>query len=305
VARRLLRAAARTCPRLHVRKDRDALHDFRVSLRRLRTALRFYRPFLAGRVQKADLRALKRIASSTGAGRDAEVQIAHLKAFETALAASRRHAVAWLRSRIASQADPVGIMEAKRAFLSLETRLRPSLMKRPTLAESAQESRGPSFGRATGDMLLSAASRLQRDLAAVRSAHDSKRAHRARISGKRLRYLLEPLTGRSSAWSRALKQLKGLQDVLGELHDMHVLSQQIASAAEQHAVEIVRRRLAAAAAPRALRRRAKDPVPGLVLLARRVRRRELALFRGLGRSWGEVRKARFFGSLFSLAEGIR
>jgi len=305
VVRRLLRAAAGTCPRLHNRKDREALHDFRVSLRRLRTALRFYRPFLDGRAAKADLRALKRIAASTGAGRDAEVQLSHLKGFEAAMAASRRHSIAWLRSRIASQADPAAIPGSKRAFLSLEARLRPNLLRRPTLAESAQESRGPSFGRATGDMLLSAASRLQRDLAAVRSAHDVKRAHRARISGKRLRYLLEPLSGRSSAWSRALKQLKGLQDVLGELHDMHVLSHRIASAAEQHAVDIVRRRLASSTPPRAISRRGTDPVPGLVLLARRVRRRELALFRRLGRSWGEVRKARFFGSLFSLAEGIR
>lgn len=302
---RLLRAAARAAPRLRDKRDSEALHDFRVSLRRLRTVLRFYHPHLTARVSKKDLKLLKRIAASTGTGRDAEVQIAHLKGFEAELACSRRHASAWLRARIAAKADTGAVRQAERAFLALEARLRPSLLRRPLLAEAAREAHGPDFGRVTADLLLSAASKLQRDLASIRSAHDVERAHLARISGKRLRYLMEPLSSRSSAWVRAGKELKGLQDVLGELHDMHVLLEEISMSAEQHAVERVRQRLAHSPSPRPLSRRAMDPLPGLALLSGRVRRKEAALHRRLGRSWGELRKARFFGSLFSLAEGIR
>src|SRR5918999_1214042 len=70
-------AAAR--PRLADPADTEALHDFRVGLRRLRSCLRAYRDCLEDSVPKKLARKLRRLASSTGPGRDAEVQIEWLR----------------------------------------------------------------------------------------------------------------------------------------------------------------------------------------------------------------------------------
>jgi CHAD domain-containing protein len=57
-------------------------------------------------------------------------------------------------------------------------------------------------------------------------------AHAARIAAKRLRYLLEPLVRRAPRGKSLIGRLKELQDVLGDLHDVQILSQEIASSLE-------------------------------------------------------------------------
>ena len=56
----------------------------------------------------------------------------------------------------------------------------------------------------------------------VGGAMDS-RAHRLRIRGKRLRYLLEPFARQHRPCARAVETLKQLQDLLGDHHDMTIL----------------------------------------------------------------------------------
>src|SRR6478672_7935479 len=56
--------------------DKEALHDFRVALRRLRSWLRAFRPALADTVGPKIERRLKQIAKETGASRDLEVHVA-------------------------------------------------------------------------------------------------------------------------------------------------------------------------------------------------------------------------------------
>jgi CHAD domain-containing protein len=68
--------AASTVSRLGDPGDRDALHDFRVALRRLRSALRAYRPWL-GRAASRNVRSrLRDLGKTTNLGRDSEVQAA-------------------------------------------------------------------------------------------------------------------------------------------------------------------------------------------------------------------------------------
>jgi CHAD domain-containing protein len=68
-------------------------------------------------------------------------------------------------------------------------------------------------------------------LGRVETLDDAPLAHRARIRGKRLRYLLEPLRdapGPSPA--RALKALKRFQELLGELNDARVAAEVLRAA---------------------------------------------------------------------------
>jgi len=79
-------AAAR--PRLSDPADGEGLHDFRVGLRRLRSCLKAYDPWLD--VPKKLARRLKRLAGSTGPGRDAEVQIEWLRGRSSHLSSHHR-----------------------------------------------------------------------------------------------------------------------------------------------------------------------------------------------------------------------
>jgi len=69
--------ARAACTRLANESDRDALHDFRVAVRRLRTVLRAFRRELKTVPKKLE-RQLRDLTRATSGGRDAEVQLAWL-----------------------------------------------------------------------------------------------------------------------------------------------------------------------------------------------------------------------------------
>src|SRR3954453_14260258 len=82
--------AAEARPRLADPGDAEALHDFRVGLRRLRGGLRAYAPQLADTIPGKLARRLKRLAGSTGPGGDTEVQIEWLRARSPHLSSHHR-----------------------------------------------------------------------------------------------------------------------------------------------------------------------------------------------------------------------
>ena len=57
----------------------DALHDFRVAVRRLRSWIRAFEPSLRDAVSRKQRRRLSEIADATGATRDATVHLAWLR----------------------------------------------------------------------------------------------------------------------------------------------------------------------------------------------------------------------------------
>jgi hypothetical protein len=71
--------------------------------------------------------------------------------------------------------------------------------------------------------------RVRDDLSRIRDASDADQVHRTRISLKRLRYLLEPIARKNRRAGALVRRFKEAQDLLGDHHDMHVLSAAIAS----------------------------------------------------------------------------
>ncbi len=270
----------------------EPLHDFRVAVRRLRSALRTFRPWLEDSIRPRHEKRLKRIARSTNEARDAEVQLAWLATKRDALASARQRVgfdllVARFEARAHGDPDAARVAERhRRAADELQRRLGTYERK----VEPGGEA-GATFGGVLASLVGDQVAALSERMDAIRDPSDQAAVHRARIEGKRLRYLLEPLRGypRADA-SEVIGHLKRLQDVLGDLHDAHVLAGELRAALVDAAAERARQLHAAVyahgASDAAIRDRLRaSPRPGLLALVRLVRERRDALHADLEREW--------------------
>lgn len=232
VALGYLDEAGRAERRLADPLDSEALHDFRVGLRRLRSCTRAYRSQLKGSVSKRMRRRLRDLTRATNPGRDTEVQLAWLHQQAAQLGPGDTQGLAWLIGRLEGRkydALDAVTTEVARRFTKVATRLRPRLRTFEVEVRTGKAQDHPSFGQVTSALVKSQTGRLAERLRAVTKLDDVAEAHAARIAAKRLRYLLEPLARRAPGIKGLVQRLKELQDVLGQLRDRHVLSGEIAS----------------------------------------------------------------------------
>ena len=292
--------AAAAFPRLQDPNDTEALHDFRVGLRRLRSSLRSYAPYLEESLPKKLRRRLRDLAGSTGPGRDTEVQIEWLRGRLRHLSSYHRAGLAWILGRLEvrmREANEEMSARLPEEFPRIEAELRERLSTYHAEIHLDASQPSPTLAGATAGILRRQATELESHLARVDGPEDEHEAHEARISAKRLRYLLEPFELPEAA--ALVKRMKKLQEILGELHDAHVLETELAEALEAAASERIRRLLEVSlsdapndALMRAERRRARES--GLLLLARMNRARRNRLFQELDTDWLEGRAAGFF-----------
>ncbi len=289
LARGHITAAREALGRLGDRKDTEALHDFRVAIRRLRSVLRAYRRWLGRAAGRRLRRRLGELAAATGSGRDAEVQIAWLERQRPFLARAERTGLNWMLRRRRSTKRS-GWDEARRRGRDEFETLSAKLADR--LGEAADVT--PPLREVLGKLVRDHADALQANLANISGPDDQAAVHAARIRAKRLRYLLEPLRAGASTpagqpgLKPLIRSLKDLQDVLGDLHDMHVLDAQLledldaASTAKAHRL----REFALSGDEQALRReRRRDERLGVVAVTARARARRDELFTTLRRDW--------------------
>jgi CHAD domain-containing protein len=198
--------------------DERSVHQLRVTARRLRAAL----PLVAarqGRLVRRARRALKRLTRTAGRARDLDVMAG---LFEPRCAGeaggddlSRRRVRHRLRvARRREQRAMAG------ALLDLDlARLRADL-RRLRERGGAGLFVAAARTRAEAERL---ARRLAGHLAELGRGFDPERLHRARRLARRLRYVAEAFAGLRQASSPAVAMLKELQDLMGEVHDTHVL----------------------------------------------------------------------------------
>ncbi len=285
----LLGDAGAQLERLSEGKDPDALHDFRVALRRLRSHLRSWRRDLKGCVRERERRELGRLQESTGGGRDAEVALAWLESERGTLKPAHGFGLELAALRLCEHRDaldPQAVAELRRSFAPLAEALGESLQ---TLRLKARlDAAPPTWARGLAGRAEGHVEDLVARLQAARSSDDDERLHAARIAGKRLRYLLEPARAWSGALPGLLVRLKGLQDLLGEIHDAHVLSAQLDKLREE--VDCDHRQLLESLAEPGdaaeLRTRMREsPRPGLLELSSRNLQRLEGLFARLREEW--------------------
>ncbi|MDF1503691.1 CHAD domain-containing protein, partial [Roseisolibacter sp. H3M3-2] len=244
----LLTEASAARERLSDAKDAEALHDFRVAVRRLRSTERAYRDALEGSFGGRARRLLRKIARATGASRDLEVHLEWLDGQRGSLTSRNRPGAAWLRDRWRAAkvdadrdlAHEVGV-DFDRLTARLARRL-PVYWQKVRIDEPVAERR---FSALLAARLRAAAAELGERLSEIDGPEAIEAAHEARIAGKRVRYLLEPVAALTTSAPPVLKRLKRMQDVLGELHDLDVLADEFARALTEADAEAAARAAAA------------------------------------------------------------
>jgi CHAD domain-containing protein/CYTH domain-containing protein len=285
----LLEAWDRARSRLDDPADAEALHDFRVALRRLRTLIRAFRPACPDLVPRRLRRQSRRLAAASGESRDLEVQLAWLRGRLGQLTARQRPEVKWMISRL----------ERRKATADRQVRVRvekryPILHEQLWAALASEEGPAPlSASAVVHEALGGWTEDLGYRLGRIHALTDDAEAHAARILIKRLRYLIEPFQTELPAAPSAITRLKQLQDLLGDLHDLHRVAVELRSAFRDAAgwhAEHTYRELLPWAEPEAGSDQPKPPGAsgGLAALARLLRTEGELLFGRLRSEWLDV-----------------
>ena len=283
--------ARAACRRLADPEDAEALHEFRVAVRRLRSALAQWRPELGKSIARRHRRALRSLQAETGAGRDAEVALAWLHAQRDHLAPAQRRGCDWLVQRLDErrrEAKAPLRQEVGPRFEAIASELVPRLERMRVEVHLLEPETGPGFGEVFAARARDGVEALAELLDSVRGLDDRQRCHRARIACKRLRYLVEPLRPRTRESLRVVTQCKRLQNLLGDLQDAFVLQDEVARALEETSVEQARRLLDLARDedPERMRRESRrGERSGLLELARRLGLRVRKGFELLEKHW--------------------
>ena len=283
--------AVEAAPRLQDPGDAEALHDVRVALRRLRSHLRAYAPLVVAAVPRKRRKRIGQLASSTNACRDAEVQLAWLEARQLDATIGDAIGIEWLRLEIERRFE----VERERVLdlvpdrlRALDDKLRRRLEDLRTTARAADFDQGLRFSAALERRLTGTAAELDDALARVHGVADEDEAHRARIRAKRVRYLLEPVESEVPGAPDRIRELEELQDLLGDLHDRHVMDSLVADL--ERGAGLVPAPAAAAA--------------GLRTVRGWLNAEQELLFARLQESWLGERRAPFFAALEALGESL-
>jgi CHAD domain-containing protein len=212
--------------------DQEALHDFRVGIRRLRSVIKAYREELAGSVGGKMRRRIRELGRATNDGRDLEVQLDWLKRQAMDLAPDEVPGFFWLVGRLDDRKQRIhdrAVADVVRRYAKVADKLRKALGVLRIELQTGQSQRVASFREVTGALAQQQVAQLRDQLSRIQGPSDAEQAHRTRIALKRLRYLLEPVVRRNRRAGALVRRFKEAQDLLGEHHDMHVLSAAVAS----------------------------------------------------------------------------
>jgi CHAD domain-containing protein len=299
-----LDAASAAHERLKGASDTDALHDFRVALRRLRSVLRAYRPWLKNIPRKLRRR-LRTLARATNVARDAEVMIVWLKHEQRSIRVRDRAGINWLLAQLDKRCEEAYARlarEVPREFGDIDGRLRVTLElmenSRPVTAPQ------PRFASITAELIRQYSADLVEHLAVIQSVEDTKAIHAARIRGKRLRYLLESLTSEIRPAVAVIGPMKQFQDRFGVLCDAFVQARELVQAVEVAGADQARPRLARVLRLKHAGSVPRHVLPGLLVLAARLQTETRQRYAVAARHYLDDRVSSLRDQIESLAESL-
>ena len=201
--------------------DVDAVHDLRVSARRLRSAVQLLSDKPEGRRARRADKALRDLARTAGRGRDLDVG---LEVFQGMPKGVDDGAARLLRSLRSSRARARFL--SREALMDLDlAHLRRDLR---ALAASTRIDRS-TFAARHEELRTLLESKIARDLSAARTDQGADAMHSARRTARRLRYAAELSTLMGGAESGSADRWRKLQSQLGKIQDRRVLAEWLSS----------------------------------------------------------------------------
>ncbi len=304
----LLDGARSARSRLDDPVDDEALHDFRVALRRLRSVERAFRSHLEYPLARRLRKRVRDLARATNGARDAEVQLAWVQQRRQGLTRGQRVGAAWFLRRLEERRGreyEASIRTIDAEFPAVDRRVRKWLRN----GRGAAAPEAATFAVVLAELIEEHREALERRLAEIHAWDDDTAVHQARIAAKRLRYLLELIAGEVGAAAETVSRLKGLQDVLGELHDVQVLDHEFTVAVEVAAADHARRthelELRSASKKEAAATQRRNAVPGVRALARAGRAVQRELFHKFSAEWRDGGITSLRGGLQAVLEVLR
>ncbi|HWB39618.1 MAG TPA: CHAD domain-containing protein [Gemmatimonadales bacterium] len=293
LALRHLESAVAARARLAAGSDPEALHDYRVALRRLRSCLRAYRRQLRSTVSRKSVRQLRRLTRGTGESRDLDVHLEWLGEQLAGAGRTEQFGIASLMDRLAATRSRVWdamMQEDAALFPPVHRRLSRQLSRFRTTVRLDADPREASTAVVTAGRIRAAAEQLKDRLHWILRGYSSEtEIHRARIAAKHLRYLLEPFAAGVPGGGAVTERLKALQSDFGDVHDSHLFVAEIRSALREA------RRAASGGG---------DVVPGLLQLIAALRARGLQAFERSASVWLGDRADGFFREVDAVADAV-
>lgn len=190
--------------------DAEALHDLRVAMRRLHSLFIAFAPAIDPAATFP--RELRLLQKGTNQARDLEVTLDILRNSHLELPWLEQQWQQQLEDeyRYLRQTLPAAWHALAPALDTPQAMLRKQLPPQP-------------LGELAADLLQAGSKQLEKRRKSVCRHWKDKSAHKLRILGKQLRYLLEPFNDEVAACAKAVQQLKQFQDLLGDYHDIVVL----------------------------------------------------------------------------------
>jgi|CXWL01.1.fsa_nt_gi CHAD domain-containing protein len=196
------------------------IHDLRIATRRLLAYLGLLRTVSSLRVLLRSQKKLKKLLRLTAPARDTRVQLR-------------------LLGRLARDQQHPGLRKIRRQLKARTRRLArelPAELKRcqPTVRRIPPDRFASMPPITPGPLLRLKFNRLRERLRAARTGETSA-LHRARLTLKQLRYLVEIILPPSPGQAlKPLEQLTAIQSALGELHDFDLLLRRLETYARRH-----------------------------------------------------------------------
>lgn len=242
ILRHLLETMERNLPGLQEGDDPEFLHDFRVAVRRTRSALGQFQGILPPSTLQRFAPQFVHLQEITGPARDLDVYCLELPALGALLPARYRRSLAPLRRHLEHRRR-MAYLELSPAlaaprFLRFLSRWRTFLERPPRRARGAPQALEPIGGLASG-RIARLFRRAVREGKAITGASPAADLHELRKTCKKLRYLLEFFQGifDRDEVAHFVESLKALQDNLGRHQDLQVQSAALSVYARELAQE--------------------------------------------------------------------
>lgn len=245
IHRTLFDAMVRNEPGVRADIDSEFLHDYRVAVRRTRSALSQIRDVLPGQKIEHFKEEFGWLGEMTGPTRDLDVYLLQFDDFRDQLPEHMRDRLDPLQEHLARrQKEEQAILVKALSTARYRKLLRdwPAYLEKPTPPRNPPPNAELPILALANRQIWRAYRRVAREASAVTPTSPAEMVHEVRKSAKKLRYLMEFYAALYPAadFKTLVIELKQLQDVLGEYQDLQVQIDSLEGyAAEMQALGIV------------------------------------------------------------------